>query len=98
MSIRSELLQMPRPARRCRFLRRRRRKAECDHRGLVGGPVLGVDVPVGADVQVARIAFPRREEETDLGADADRGTLVVAKLGAGAAVAGDLLIDIAYQS
>src|SRR5215468_5521765 len=57
-----------------------------------------MDIGVAAQVQIAGVAFPGREEEADLRAESDRSALVVAELGASATVAADLLIDIADQA
>ena len=65
--------------RRCRFLRRRRRKRQRRHEDLRGRPVLGDDVPIAADIQIAGVSFPGREEDADLRADADRVALEVAE-------------------
>src|SRR5262245_49718755 len=92
------LLHMPWPVRGCRLLRRCRREAQCRHEDGAHRPVLGIDIGVAAQVQIAGVAFPGREEEADLRAHTDRSALVVAEFGASATVAGDLLIDIADQA
>ena len=81
-----------------RVLGRSRRERSSVTRALVVvGRFWRVDIPVAAQVQIAFVSLPGRKEEADLRADADRGALVVAELRAEAAVAGDLLIDIAGQ-
>src|SRR5690349_9495614 len=92
------LLHMHRSARRRWVLGCGRREGQCHHQGAGLRPILGDDVPVAAHVQIAGVAFPSREEEADLRAEAGRVTLEIAKLRAGARVAGDLLIDVAGEA
>ncbi len=58
--------------------------------------MVGIDLLVDLQIEIALLVAGRKDE-TDLRTDADDARLEIAEYGAGAAVAGDLLIDIADQ-
>src|SRR4029078_386734 len=83
---------------RCRWLLGRgRREAQSGHERDVRRPVFSEDVRVATQVQITRVSRHGWKEETDLWAEGDRSTPVVAELGADTSISGDLLIDIADQ-
>src|SRR5262249_15630985 len=86
---------IPRLHRHCRFvLLGRRRDDELHPRAVALRPVLGLQIPVGAQINVAAVVFTQREHESDLRADPYRASLEGAELGAGSAVGADLLEQI----
>jgi hypothetical protein len=76
-------------------LRRGGRDRQCNPHCVAFRSVLGGKILVGFQIQVALMRVADREQETDLWADAGHTSLKIAELCAGAAVAGELLKEIA---
>src|SRR5215510_16484950 len=75
-----------------------RRDHEGQPRAVTLRPVLDGEVPVGPQVEITLIFFAQREEKSDLRTDAEHASLEIAELCAGAAVAGELLEDVARDA
>src|SRR5262249_12487757 len=76
----------------------RRRDHECDPGIPAIGPVLVGEFPIASEVEIALRRGAQGNDESELRADADNLRLEAADAVAGAAVAADLLIDVAHSS
>src|SRR5215468_5029397 len=79
-------------------LRRSRRDREGEPHVPALGAVLGLELPVALEVQIALIVLVQRDDVADLRPDAEHPRLEAADAVARAAVTGELLVGVADQA